>query len=186
MELAAMQAVRREMLRRFPFTRPLFPPTLIVEESLDTIVPRDEEVTPRGLRLVKERKIPFQYERLCRFAKHYGRRVELALEVGPALERLIAPFLNNANGFFLDETSLPEELDDLKIFKYLSFPIIRLLKRDMVEIASNGGYASLLDLTWSCWYPVGSEACGKCEICEVRKLKRWADESPRPFLASGG
>ena len=184
MEIAAMQSIRREILLRFPFTEPLFPPTRIIEESLDTIAPRDEELTSRGLRLVKEKKFPFQYERLCRFAKHYGRTVEIAVEVGCRLERIIAPFVDDFRGFLLDEASLPRELDDLRIFKYLRFPVIRLVKGDMLKIASNGGYARILDLTWSCWYPVGSVACGKCEMCKVRESKRWSDERPKPFLSS--
>jgi 7-cyano-7-deazaguanine synthase in queuosine biosynthesis len=51
------------------------------------------------------------------------------------------------------------------IFKYFSFPVSTLSKRDMLVIAKKNKWENIMYLTWFCHKPRKNKACGKCTPC---------------------
>ena len=38
----------------------------------------------------------------------------------------------------------------------------------MMNIGKNEGFADILSISWSCWYPKNGKPCGKCGMCSYR------------------
>lgn len=66
----------------------------------------------------------------------------------------------------LHNYKLPHDI--YSIFKNLRFPIIRLTKDDMLEMAKKDGYDHILHQTISCWFPKDGKPCGNCNMCKER------------------
>jgi 7-cyano-7-deazaguanine synthase in queuosine biosynthesis len=56
-------------------------------------------------------------------------------------------------------------------FYYLKFPIHNLTKKAMLSIAKKNNFDDILNMTWSCWFPVNNKSCGKCPMCLERIIK---------------
>ncbi len=55
-----------------------------------------------------------------------------------------------------------------KLFQNLRWPLALYKKSDMLREAMRDGYHHILGQTFSCWYPVKGEPCGKCHMCRER------------------
>lgn len=51
------------------------------------------------------------------------------------------------------------------VFKYFSFPVATLSKRDMLTIIKRNNWENVMYLTWFCHKPRKNKACGKCVPC---------------------
>jgi len=134
-------------------------------------LPGDDEVTRMarviGYGNVGRERMGSQYEPLCRFAKYWG-PTEIGIEIGGRAEKLLRCDVSVEGG---EHRLTSEPLTDrnLEIFRPFSFPLIRMTKRDMQQVAKAGGYEAALALTWTCWLPKSNGLpCGRCEMCRRR------------------
>jgi hypothetical protein len=54
------------------------------------------------------------------------------------------------------------------VYRYFRFPLLHKSKREVLNEAHQFGYANILQMTWSCWYPVNGKPCGQCKMCQAR------------------
>ena len=50
----------------------------------------------------------------------------------------------------------------------MSFPIVRLSKKEIIDLATQYNFNNILKMTWSCWFPINGKPCGKCPMCKER------------------
>lgn len=150
------------------------PKTIILNFSIPMSSPTDHCMTILQQHHQVRRKI-CQYGAMAEISKlllplHVSVCVEHAPEHS-MMYNTIAPYLNKQTEQ-LDPTKLitPNE-QCLQLFANWKFPIIHLSKQDMWTIAIQKGFVSILQLTWSCWYPTKEgEPCGCCTMCKERVI----------------
>ena len=73
-----------------------------------------------------------------------------------------------------------KNLDDYKIFKYFSFPLMQLTKLKMKNISNDLGWQEIMNMTWFCHYPTKSERpCGICKPCIIALDESFGWRIPR-------
>jgi len=167
-----MATIRSEINRLYPLIGPRFLPTCYAQ------VPENEAFTNRVADLDLFHRKHNQYEVLARWSWNNRCPTELC----------ITDLVNNRDDAHLPtfKQYLLKRLDpashskiDVKFrrqcpFYYLRYPLTRLTKKQMLEIARSNGYEGLLRRSWSCWRPVWDEEsvsfspCGDCRMCNDR------------------
>jgi hypothetical protein len=100
-----------------------------------------------------------QYEWLARYADERGL---MNLEMGP--ER--GSNFYNVFGRYISENQMRIEYEELSIFKYFSFPLIDLSKKEMEQASFDRGFYNIMKLTWFCHTPIRNKwPCGVCSPC---------------------
>jgi len=57
-------------------------------------------------------------------------------------------------------------MNEYVLFRYFSFPIIRITKMQILAMAKEQGWEEIMYMTWFCHRPTYSmKPCGKCEPC---------------------
>lgn len=88
---------------------------------------------------------------------------EICLEKGGGIWSRIKKFVNNGQINF-------DNMRALLAFSKYEIPLFDVSRDDMIDISKENGWISILELTWSCWYPKNGEQCGKCFTCIRRPL----------------
>lgn len=163
-ELRAMHVVRGEVAKKNPQLADLIKPTIIVS---DHNIKPDPEVTVKFNRLRERHSIGSQYEYLARFAKQWGiPNLELCIEYSErapnTLVNLLSKYMNN--DFRMKKF---DKDDDVSIFSFFSFPLLKLSKNDMKRIAAEKGFSDILEKTWFCRSPWLNRPCGTCVSCNL-------------------
>ena len=66
------------------------------------------------------------------------------------------------------------DYDDNKIttnyllFERIRFPCIHLTKKEMLENAKHYKFDNMLELSFSCWFPLNGQPCNICDMCKHR------------------
>ena len=161
-----MADLRKNILSRYPFASELLQPTKVVH--LDEIPP-NPEITEAYERLLKRHYMGSQYEWLARYCAQYTDRIfESAIDAYTTAYYILLPFITPAgdlgDGYiFSDEY---ENTDEYTLFKYYRFPILKMTKLEMRQIARDNEYEDLLNQTWFCLNPrKNSTPCGVCSPC---------------------
>ena len=97
--------------------------------------------------------------------------IEISVEKEPhgsIMYRTIHNKVDYINGKYYLKKYLNNYDKSLEIFRYLSFPTLNYNKKDMLNIATKNGYRDILQLTWSCWYPINGKPCKRCIMCRER------------------
>lgn len=170
-ELQTMKKIRNQLNLMYPYTKELLKPLLIIN-----YIPPNEIADKKALiihyKLGKFARPYTQYERLARFSLIYPKPIEVGVDkCGTGLD-------NATRDVRIGKGENCKIKDDLKgyemaldVFKNIRMPIVHLDKKDMYQIATRNGYATILKLTWSCWFPKSNgEACGNCEMCKKRYI----------------
>ncbi|MEM2739032.1 MAG: 7-cyano-7-deazaguanine synthase [Candidatus Bathyarchaeia archaeon] len=165
-ELRAMHVVREEVARRNPQLADLIKPTIIV--SIHDIKP-DPDVTAKFNRLREKLPKPIgpQYEWFARFTKQWQiPNIELCVEYS---EHAPNTLVNLLSKYVDDNFQLKQcaEDDDVSVFSFFSFPLLKLSKNDMRRIATEKGFLDILEKTWFCHTPWHNKPCGICGSCEI-------------------
>ena len=184
-ELKAMHLIREEVAKKNPQLTDLIKPTIIV--SIHDIKP-DPDITAKFNRLREKHSIGSQYDWLARFAKQWRiPNLELCVNKGdhsynllskciPNLELRIercehaSYTLANLLSTHVDNDSRIRQLDennDVSIFSFFSFPLLKLSKKDMERIATEKGFSDMLEKTWFCQKPWFNRPCGICTPCDI-------------------
>jgi hypothetical protein len=166
-ELAAMERIRNALFDAYPHTRQLLMP---LEQFHVAELAPDVRITEAFRRIVAERFIGSQYEWLARFRNQLGiAQLELAAgHRGGRIQRIIGPFVKPVDGGGYRTYRLSPEYSDTNeflIFGGFSFPLFELGKRETADIARERGWLDILNMTWFCHKPHGTEPCGYCNPC---------------------
>ena len=166
-EFAAMMQLSEVIRRRFQDAS--LHDLLVVDE-----VPENSWVSrcASTIRYGTSHKTPMgaQYVSLCRFAEAHHAPIEISIEIGGRAERLLRNYVTGEDGACrLDPDRLRTEKEQaLMIFHRLRFPLIHLMKSDMMDEAEQRGFLEILSQTWTCWFPRKGRPCGRCKMCRSR------------------
>jgi hypothetical protein len=61
-----------------------------------------------------------------------------------------------------------EKVRGLKAFLRYEIPLFDVSRDTMIQISKKNKWDSVLEITWSCWYPINGTQCGKCFTCKRR------------------
>lgn len=168
-ELAAIDNIKRTVLREHPECAPLLRPTQFL---LMSDIPADPAISTVLAELRARHGIGEQYDWLARYAKQFEAPLELSVERYRDRHDKWRTLLGDdvirdeaASGTFYrikDQPSNPQ----LKVFSLFHFPVFDLTKLRMLEIAKKHGFAHILELTWFCHKPMPDDTpCGTCAPC---------------------
>jgi hypothetical protein len=159
-EVKVVEKLREMIIKQFPYTESLFPPTILVEEF-----PINKEVYKK-LRFLHEeynhsRRLIDQNFFMAQYALHRKEIFEIGYEkdinVGgysPAT-RLLREHMND--DFLISHS----EIRELDIYKYWKFPISKTYRKEMVQDSINYDFKKVLENTWSCrWPKPNGDICG--------------------------
>lgn len=166
-ELAAMQAIRKEMLRCFPSAGAKLRELVVVPE-----VHLGKEVVNCMFKLKAQgmvRRRRCQYGTMAQLTHDIATPVDVSVVEGDFLWATLREHLEQADHeWFISSRSL-EQKPELAIFKWLRFPLAEYSKESILQEAKQKGYDQILQMTWTCWYPRrNGEQCGKCGMCKHR------------------
>lgn len=107
-----------------------------------------------------------QYTYISQLLEELDIEAEISLEFNPNNSVSFWSLLSSA----IQNNRIIKIRPELEAFSRFQLPIINLTKEDMLEIAIKNGWEKILQLTWSCWYPIGETSCGSCFACKRRVL----------------
>lgn len=112
-----------------------------------------------------------QYERMARFSIEMDLPIEICVEncdtgMDKATKNVRVGLGDNCR---LSIENMPITYIDMIIFKNLIFPIVHLTKENMKMISLKNGFYSIMQMSWSCWFPNDKgQPCGNCNMCNER------------------
>lgn len=161
-EISAMREIKNKLFERFPEIRGRLLPTYIC--GIYDI--KENPAITKHFQIIQE-KYAFgaQYEWLAKFAdEHKLYNIEMSWEQRhslPAKREAILPLVYPSK--YPDAHIDPSIYE---IFKFYTFPISNIFKKDMIHIAKKSGFYDLMQLTWSCHSPTWrGKPCGICVPC---------------------
>lgn len=165
-ELRSIDTITKEIKKQFPNTFSNLLPTLIFDQE----IPIDKEIHFIFRQLWNQQRMrrPInQYSYMMQIAKQFNTKIDVSVEYAPhesRLFQLLEPYLS-----FYKENSF-QNIDQyvMYFFHYFNFPTIYISKENMYQIAKNNNFSNILDMTWSCWYPINGKACQECIMCKAR------------------
>ncbi len=168
-ELKAMEAVKEDLFKKHPQTKPLLLPTRISHRN--EIQP-SSEITRHWKELKINYQLGRQYEWLACFAEQNGLDdLETCWEKKTTISEFFKRFYSDLTG----EGNDCRLKDDFKnesfcILKNFRFPTVYTTKVEMEQLAKENGFFDLLGKTWFCHTPKKN---GKpCEICLPCRMAR--------------
>lgn len=180
-ELRRLGMLRRALTAHERFDTDRLAPVRVVTKS--EIAP-DEEISSQFARLLADRYWGSQYEWLARLAKMADVRLEIGLKADDEPIRRLGAFVvpvADAGGFRIDPEAPAEDLGDLSLFRWFSFPLADVTKLEMKGYAERNGFADIMELTWFCHNPLlAGRACGYCPPCEHARAEGFGWRVPDP------
>jgi hypothetical protein len=167
-EIFAVNEVTKALHKNFPFTKKKLLPLLDIKDvSLDKDIEKHMKILSSQK---KVRRAVCQYGSLAQTTRNLKKNIELCVENEETciMNRTLRGQIHCNGNICKIKDNLSPDNKSLIIFKDFILPIIRLSKKDMLKIAQKNGYADILKLTWSCWFPNNGRPCGKCDMCKER------------------
>ena len=164
-EYAAMENVADKIKEKYPHLKERLLKTLIIDEHIkdDTFNFNFEKLFYSKNLWPKKRKT-HQYLFLSKYATYHKKHIDIGV-LGIHKKALLAKFLKKNLKKTKDNFVI--EIKNHPLY-YVSFPLYGRSKEDLLEKAQINGYADILQLTWSCWFPKDGKPCGKCPMCKER------------------
>jgi len=183
-ELQAMQQIREMMIRKFPYSKDAIQPLITIHISE---IPPDETITGDFKTLLSISDLGSQYDWLGRYAEHNGLDdLELCIHYDDKATGFIDASVKetgeeNDRYYVLGQEDMAHP--GLTIFKYYHFPILRMTKVQMGEIAAEHGFDDIMELTWFCHNPRrDGSPCGMCNPCKFTRDEGLGRRVPQPGL----
>lgn len=115
-----------------------------------------------------------QYEYLARYAYQQQQYIDLGTVGIPAgkdawgmfLKKYLIPF-NELNTEIIPKVS---NNSNNYVLSKISFPIVRLSKKEIMKLSNQYNFYNILEITWSCWFPKNGKPCGRCPMCKDRVI----------------
>lgn len=174
MELRAMRDIRAALCRSYPdvCTR-LRPPVLVRDVPIGK---RTQQWMHQlaAQRVVRRRTC--QYGSLGEFSLYLNVPVELGVvRDGHSNAGIYGGLRDKVSGrgaaCRVTEAAVQAH-PEYALFRKMAFPLMKVSKPQMWDIAKRGGYDHLLTRTWSCWYPTAAgKPCNKCLMCRERIVR---------------
>lgn len=183
MELLTMKRIKQTLRADFPARAgSLLPVRFFAVSDLLS----NQRITSAYARIRKQKALGVQYDWLARLCEQFGvsdlqlciHRDDLA---HAALQDVVEDGRERLNGYRVSEKHVGT--DEYELFKFYSFPIFDISKREMQEIAQELGFSSIMNLTWFCHAPKDGRPCGRCFPCRstieeglgwrIPYLRRW-------------
>lgn len=164
-ELSAIENIINKIGVKYPNSKELIKPVWFIEKNDLKI---SKVISIAFAELVSMRKVGSQYEWLAQFCNNYDlKKVEISIERNLSLSSF-GNFLKynylEVNSSNISNKKLYNTIDT--VFKYFDFPIIDLLKTDMLVITKENQWEEIMNLTWFCHKPNKNKPCGKCNPCK--------------------
>jgi len=183
-ELKAMEQIKEQMVRKFPFTKDSIKPPVMIDKNE---IPLNEAITKDFHTLLSRSDLGSQYEWLARYAEANGLSDwELCIHVDDKATNFISSSVKkveegNDSYFVLSLEDMP--YPELTIFKYFHFPILRMSKLEMGEAAKQHGFDDIMERTWFCHNPrKDGTPCGMCNPCVFTRNEGLGRRVPNPTL----
>ena len=164
-EIAAMDKIRREILKKYPYLKDNLKPTLVIPH-----IDLREDITKSMYNLWKEgrnHRSLSQYGGLAQVSLDLNRDVEIAVEKSrhSTMRNMVKKYVvEYPDGKYRIKN--PDK--NTEIFKNMVFPTFYTSKKEMLNIAKKNNYKDILNITWSCWFPRKGKPCKKCPMCIQR------------------
>jgi 7-cyano-7-deazaguanine synthase len=172
-ELERMDWLREKIYEVIPDSKKLLLETMVIDkpikedEEISSVVKKYNEWIPDTV--VSKGWLPVYTDLVARFQKQFG------LEIFWANDHIEGEFYevfdDSIEDGIMNVDKLPSKYKDLKIFSGLNQPLRTTNKKEMLEEAEQFGFDELLYYTWTCWYPINDEPCGKCHVCKERIIE---------------
>jgi len=164
-ELLTMKRIRQKISEMDESASSLIRPTKYFSVSQ---IPDDIEITNAYTAIKKTRFIGSQYDWLARYCKY--RRItnlQLCIHEDDKAAVVVGPILSKKKS---DKGPAVWEnqylgTDEHLVFKWFEFPILKLTKTDMANIAEQHGWRKIMEMTWFCHRPLNGKPCGRCNPC---------------------
>tara|TARA_E500000178_G_scaffold296798_1_gene303184 strand:+ start:3024 stop:3791 length:768 start_codon:yes stop_codon:yes gene_type:complete len=148
---------------KFPNTKKLIEPTIIVKSIDYDKETKEAMATMKKNKYVRRPKC--QYGAMAQYCKNENKKVELCAEIGGHFEKKLGKYVTKEGDNYVFDV---DKNKDLKVFENFYLPLIKMTKHDMLQEAKTQDFDSILNNTWSCWYPKNGKHCGKCIMCKER------------------
>jgi hypothetical protein len=169
-EILTMKRIKDRIFKEYPHTQELLQPFRYF--SVSDISP-DTEITEAYRSILNVKYIGIQYDWLARFCKE-----NLITDIQLCIERHqhysqtrfnpteIVSESNNGLQTAIRIDPKFKMMSEYVLFQYFSFPIIKLTKIQMFDIAKKQGWENIMDMTWFCHTPTRRmKPCGVCIPC---------------------
>ena len=165
-EIDAMNKIRDNINSQFPYTKSLIKETIYIDK-----VNINDDIKKSMMNLYNSKKNhrPMsQYGGLAQITFDMNKKIEIAVENDShsTMRKMVLKDLIKDGDYYIikNEPSDP----NLKIFKNFHYPTINITKEEMLNIAKKNNYDNILNITWSCWFPIDGKACGNLPMCNSR------------------
>ena len=172
MELAAIAAMKGQILSDYPHTESLFRP---IEVIMVSEIPHNQQIESWHSDL-QERfpRLGNQYDWLARFAASRGLN-DLELCVVKYDVGLVSTLMRKSAELKSDEKSGLEyyqvvnfeKIPEMKLFSAFRLPTLGITKAEMGEKAVHSGREHIMQMTWFCHTPRRKSPCGSCGPCRA-------------------
>lgn len=166
-EIDVMNEIRQLLFKKFPGTKKLLHPTKYISE--ENIKP-DNSLQNFYKTIRSKDYIGGQYVTLATFRKQHGfKNLELCVELGDKSDdNLLKPFVKKSDKYNNDayriDPDAPEPI--YQLFREFRFPLKNYSKLEMLKIAHENEWYSIMERTWFCHHPIFSRIpCGVCNPC---------------------
>ncbi|PXY40736.1 hypothetical protein DMB65_10900 [Flavobacterium cheongpyeongense] len=162
-ELEGIKKILNEIKELHPEAYKLILPVWYAEDDI-TI---NKEIKESSVYINSFVKLGSQYSWLAQFCHNYNlNNVEICNDKNLKADSLTNFLITNyikADYTDIENREKYNKIDT--VFKYFSFPVSTLSKRDMLAIAKEKKWENIMFLTWFCHKPRKNKACGKCNPC---------------------
>lgn len=160
-ELATIQKIKEAVFAVSPDARNYINPTQYYSIS---DIPRSPAISNGFERIRDKAYIGSQYDWLARFCEwQLLEGLELCIHRDDKAHTIVAALIRADGEAALDPKF--SDTDEYEVFKYFSFPILNLSKKEMADISRQRGWDTIMSMTWFCHRPLMGQPCGMCNPC---------------------
>ena len=165
-ELLTMKRIRKKIRDVNEPAAALMQPTKFFSVSE---IPSNSRITQAYETIKEDRFIGRQHEWIARFCEDQGiSGIQLCIHKDDPAAVVVVPIVTsdqqNKHSFKVDGRCF--ETDEYRLFKYFEFPILKLTKTDIAQIAKEHGWTQIMEMTWFCHKPINGKPCGLCNPCK--------------------
>ncbi len=164
-EIQTMEKIRSKIYEIDNHMVSLLLPTKILAVSE---IPEFMDITNAYKEIKKERFIGSQYDWLARFCEYMNiSNLQLCIHKDDKFEAVLHEIIGNdtqRKGYF-EGSDLSSSTYEHTVFRYFTFPILKLTKIEMENIARKNRWMDIMVETWFCHNPKDGKPCGRCNPC---------------------
>lgn len=166
-EIEAMIKIRNLLYYKFNFIQKLnlLMPLIIIKK-----VNYDNDIR-KNMIILKDKKYvrrsQCQYGGMAQICKNLEKKIELCAEVGGFFEKKLKNKIYcDKKNCYIKHFSNSDRC--LSIFNLFLLPLINYTKEEMYKESVIYKFNTILNTTWSCWYPRNNKPCKRCDMCRNR------------------